>query len=40
MAYDEKEYSHTAYPEKQARYLYDRFGMQPSMKFLDNGVGH
>lgn len=39
VAYDEKEYPRTAYPEKLARYLYDRFGMQPGMKFLDNGAG-
>lgn len=33
VAYDEKEYPRTAYPEKLARYLYERFEMQLGMEY-------
>lgn len=39
VAYNKKEKPITSYPHELAKYLCQRFSLQPGMKFLDNGCG-
>lgn len=39
VVYNEKDRPLTAYPDKLARYLFDRYGIKAGQKFLDIGCG-
>lgn len=39
VVYSEQERPHTSYPEKLAKYLFDRFNMKPGLKLLEAGCG-
>jgi SAM-dependent methyltransferase len=39
VVYNERDRPLTTYPDKLARYLFDRYGLEPGQKFLDIGCG-